>query len=556
MRWDIAHRIQAKKRIQRREEIVAAILQERDITTKKARGAFLQPSDPMEITLTEVGIDEVEVKKAQDRIEQAIKDRQPVIVYGDYDADGITATAILWETLHQKGAQAHPFIPSRERHGYGLSVKGMEDALKEIESAVKPLVITVDNGIVAHEAAEYLKDQGIDLILTDHHQKSDTSPYHFALIHTDTIAGSGVAWMLAKALSREQAVNTLELVTIGTVADMLPLTGANRSIVKAGLPCLRNTKRPGLRALYDEAGVDDEEEFSTYHVNYIIAPRLNAMGRLEHALDSLRLLCTHDEDRAKKLAATLGETNSRRQDMTFEYVGFAHDMVGENPGSIIVLDHHEFHEGVIGLVAGKLVETYYRPSIVISRGEEISKASARSISGVNIIELIRRHEDLLINAGGHPMAAGFSLETAMIPQFIEKISQSATELIAKEQLEPLLKVDVEIRLNDIDDELYLALDELKPFGMANPRPVFATDGARLVDAKLVGKNQNHLKLILQDETGSRFHGIGFGLGEQSAVQQMLRDGIKRVDIAYTIDENVWNGRRSLQLRVKDIKNVE
>jgi single-stranded-DNA-specific exonuclease len=559
MHWNILHTIDSLAPKQRRRAVLAAIFQSRGLTNPAIQKEFLHPSDPLNLTLDQVGIDPLQVKTAIEHIHQAVAANTPIIVYGDYDADGITATAILWEALHQLGAQVTPFIPSRELHGYGLSIKGIEDALTSLKSSKtysknqSPLIITVDNGVVAHQAASFCHANHIDLIITDHHQLTDAPPDCLALVHSTQIAGSAVAWMLVKELSPELAQLSLDLVTIGTVADMLPLTGPNRSIVKAGLKALRSTKRVGLYVMYEGAGIDDDEVFSTYHINYIIAPRLNAMGRLKHALDSLRLLCTTDYARAQVLAQVLTDTNTTRQSLTLEYVTLAETLVKDSQAPIIVIDHPDFHEGVIGLVAGKLAETYYRPSLVISRGSETSKGSARSVKGVNIINLIREHDNLLINAGGHPMAAGFSIETKKIEAFKQSLLQTATKKINPEKLVASLTIDVTINITDVTDDLFYQLEELKPFGTGNRQPVFCSYQVRILEAKALGKDNNHLRLSIQTPEGTHLSAIGFNLAQTPAAQTLINTPSPHADIAYTIDENIWNGRRSLQLKLKDVK---
>lgn len=525
--------------------IRSIILNNRHITDIDS---FLNPPDPLTITPASVGIDQSQLQASISLIQQARDHKTPILIYGDYDADGITATAILWETLHKQGHIAIPFIPHRQDHGYGLSPAGLEAALATVPQNQKPLIITVDNGISAHQAADICRQRKIDLIITDHHQQGKTLPFHTHLIHTDTIAGSAVSWFLAKEISLKAARDTLDLVSIGTVADMLPLIGPNRAIVKAGLQALPLTKRVGLQTLYQLAGVDTSLDFSTYHINYIIAPRLNAMGRLSDAMDSLRLLVTNSSSRAQSLSSVLHQTNSHRQELTQAYIDLAESMVGTPQDHLIVIDHPEFHEGIVGLVAGKLVERYYRPAIVLTTSGDISKASARSVPGVDIIQLIRQHQDLLLNAGGHPMAAGFSIQTSKISTFKSTITTTANATISSELLTPSLDIDCILDPAAITVDLYQIIETLKPFGMQNPRPVFASYDLRLTSAYSIGKNRTHLKLIVSHKS-KNLDCIGFNL---ALLYPRIADQTT-VSLAYTIDENVWNGRRSLQLQIKDIR---
>jgi len=516
---------------------------------------FLHPQEPFIILPESTGIDPQQLFKATTIITQAIAAKQPIIIFGDYDADGITATAVMWETLTALGATAYPFIPSRETHGYGLSIKGLEDALSLLSkpyTLYPPLLITVDNGIVAHEAVDWAKANNISIIITDHHQPGETKPQADAIVHTTQLCGAGVAWMIAKTLMPSAAAATLDLACIGTISDMMPLSGANRSLVTFGLLALRNTPRPGIQALFTEAQISETDPLTPYHVNYIIAPRLNAMGRLEHALDSLRLLCTRKKDRATELASMLGSTNRNRQDITQDLLDRAKGQLlnFEMSQKIIVLDDEQYHEGVIGLIAGKLVETHYRPTIIISRKPGVSKASARSIAGVNITELIRTHSDLLEGVGGHPMAAGFSILTEKIELFKNAITITASQMISEALLIPKLNVDIQINLEDITESLYQAIDTLQPFGIGNPHPIIAFE-AVVKTAHVLGKEGKHFKLTLTDESSNiTLPAVWFN---HSNVD-LYPPGTK-VLVAGTLNLNSWRGKTSLQLIVKDIQNT-
>ena len=354
------------------KDIIETLLKNRGIKDKKE---FFEPLDPLKIPLKSLNIKESEIKKAIDRIKKARENKESVIVYGDYDADGITATAIMWETLHEFGLDVLPHIPDRFEEGYGINTESVTK-LKARTPNLK-LIVTVDNGIVAYEGIKKAKDLGIDVIVVDHHQKGTkklATPY---VLHATAVCGSALAWFFAKELSltRGALVSGLELAAVGTIADQMPLIGINRSIVKYGLKQLNKTKRPGLLALFEEAKIGlaprSLGEVGTYEVNYIIAPRINAMGRLAAGIDSLRLLCTKRTDKALKLSKLLSKTNFDRQKIVDEAVVHAQSEVrGKSKGHIdkvIVLAHKSYHEGVIGLVAGKLVEEFYRPVIVLSK---------------------------------------------------------------------------------------------------------------------------------------------------------------------------------------------
>jgi single-stranded-DNA-specific exonuclease len=315
-----------------------------------------------------------------------------------------------------------------------------------------------------------------------------------------------------------------------------------------GLEELNRTKRPGLNALFKEAAIK-KGAIGTYVVGFIITPRLNAMGRLEHAIDSLRLLCTTNDKRAKSLARKLGRTNIERQQVADEVVLHARGLVsGKKWPGVIVISHPSYHEGVIGLAASRLVEEFYRPVIVISEGKEESKASARSIPGFSIIDVIREFDDMLLSGGGHPMAAGFSIETKSVSDFAKKMGKLSNSLLTKEVMQRVLKVDMVIEFDTVSKAFYDALQKFEPTGVGNPSPSFVTKDVTVVETKAVGKQNNHLKLkVVKDDI--YFNAIAFNLGN---LAQSLKPGSK-VDISYNVNENVWGGRSSVELKIKDIK---
>ncbi|HVF69549.1 MAG TPA: single-stranded-DNA-specific exonuclease RecJ, partial [Xanthomonadales bacterium] len=509
-----------------------------------------------------------QLSKAVLRINNAVKDQEQIVVFGDYDVDGITGAAILWEMLHGLGAKILPHIPHRIEEGYGLSIVGINN-IKEKLPDIK-LIITDDNGIVANEAVDFANKQGIDVIITDHHVASDKLPKAHSIIHTTKLCGAGVAYLLAKEIEKTVIPakagihgspiksgmtidddNHLELAALGTIADMVPLTDANRAIVKHGLSKICKTKRKGLQELFTQAGLE-KETFTPYEVGYIIAPRLNAAGRIESGMDSLRLICTTDPARARLLAEKLELINKERQLVLKEATEHAIEKIKNQKSKIknlLFIAHESYQQGVIGLVAGKLVEEFYRPAIVVSIGEKMSKASARSIAGFNMIEFLRVHASEFINVGGHPMAAGFSVATEKLLDLQKLLKKSADKVITEEILKRTLKIDTELSLSQITLELYNDIQALSPFGIGNPEPTFASMGVTVIDFKLLGKERNHLKLRVQQDESEIFDAIGFGMGELAL---KLKPGSK-IDIAYSIDENVWNGNTKLQLKIKDLK---
>ena len=551
-RWEILSKTD-------KENIVDVLLENRGIKTKKDKEEFLNPIDPLEIRLKDLDISDLEIRKAIKRIELAKKNKEHVVVYGDYDADGITGTATMWETLHEIGLDVLPHIPERFTEGYGLNIESVKK-LKEKDPELK-LIITVDHGIVAGKKVAEAKKMGIDMIISDHHQAGTAKPKPLALVYTTKIGGSAISWFLSREISKHFKLpvksirNKLQLAAIGTIADQLPLTGANRSIVKYGLEELNKTTRPGFLALFEDAGLTTggflKNPIGTYEINFIIAPRINSMGRLKHGLESLRLICTKDKLKAREIAKNIGDTNSERQRIVEEVVVHAQKSFKDITNqSVIILAHESYHEGVIGLAAARLVEEFYRPAIVLSKKGEISKASARSISGFNIIEAIRNFESLYIEGGGHPMAAGFSIETKNITEFSKKLNAYAKKLLTDDLLLRKLKIDCTVSFKQINRNLLEIVKEFEPTGIGNPTPTFASNDVGVVDFKTVGGDGRHLKLKLEQD-GHIFDSIFFGGGEMYS--KFTPDA--KIDVTFQIEENIWNGNRGLQLKVKDIHFV-
>lgn len=526
-------------------DVIDILLENRGLKSKKEKEEFFSPKVPEKITLKELGIKNEVIKKIKKRVISALKKKEKVFIYGDYDADGISGTGILWEGLNFLGLDVLPYIPERFSEGYGVNYESVK-ALKENYPNFK-LLFTVDNGIVASSEISDIKKLGIDVIICDHHTKGKSPPKAYAIFYSDKLCGAALAWILSRELTKKPL--GLELAAIGTIADQMPLIGINRSFAKFGISELRQTRRLGLLALFEEAGVNTAN-IGTYEINYLIAPRINAMGRLKNAIDSLRLLCTKDRNRAYNLAQELSATNTKRQRIVDDVLSHAKTLVNKEK-KVIILSHESYHEGVIGLAAGKLVEEYYRPSIVIAKGIEISKASARSISGFNIIEAIRAQERLIENGGGHPMAAGFSIRTEMIDKFIQSFEKDNSKILTNKLLAPKLRIDLTMGFDLIKEDLVKKLEKFEPAGLGNPTPTFETDNVEVIESRLVGRDKSHLKLVLRNRSVI-LDAIGFGLGFGN---NNLVKGNK-VNIVYTIEENVWNGSRSIQLKIKDIENGE
>ncbi|HUD20366.1 MAG TPA: single-stranded-DNA-specific exonuclease RecJ [Patescibacteria group bacterium] len=530
-------------------DIISVLLLNRGLKTKKEIEEYLHPKNPYDLTAKDVDISFSSLAKAVKRINKAIRLHESIIVYADYDADGITAGAIMWETIHKLGGNVMPYIPDRAEEGYGLSKKGIDSVFKQYTPS---LIVTVDHGISAYDKVEYAKSLGIDVVVTDHHMKPKKLP-DCVTVHTTSLCGAGVSWFVAKELDPAHHDELLALATIGTIADLVPLIGANRSITKFGLAVLNKTKRIGLTALISDAGLT-KGELSTFDISHVIAPRINAMGRLVHAMDALRLMCTNREDKAMLLARKLSLTNKERQQLTVDTSAHAKGLVQKdasgNVKKLLFIAHESYNPGIIGLVAGRLVEEYYRPSIVLSVGEIYSKASARSITGFNIVDAIRSCSDILVDVGGHPMAAGFTVETKNLDALERRLSELAEKELGEEQLLRVLPIDVALPLSNATEDLWRAIQEFEPFGFGNPEPLFSSTGVEVVDSRLVGAEGKHMKLKLR-QAGVIVDAIAFGLGK---VYPSLRPD-KPIDIAYSIDMNTWNGSTRLQLKIKDIKVV-
>lgn len=541
--WEII----SKLKPEREEEVFPELLKIRGIKNYEV-SQFLNPSVDT-ITLDSIGISKKEFSKAKKRIEKAIKENEGIVIFGDYDVDGVCASAILWETFYKKTKKVYPYIPDRLGEGYGLSEKGI-DTLIEKYPATK-LIITVDNGIVASKAVSYANAKNIDVIITDHHQKSESDPEAFAILHTTKLCGAGIAWVISRELEYDTKENNrklLELAALATIADLVPLFDANRAIVIEGIKQLRKTERVGLRALYKEAGIESEK-ISEYSIGHMIAPRINATGRIASALDSLRLICTTSKEKADEYGRILAKTNRDRQDLTEGSVTHAKLLALEieSTSRVIVVADNSYNQGIVGLIASQLVEVHYKPSFAISKGEEVSKGSARSVAGVNIVELLRSVSHTLLEVGGHQMAAGFSLETKRIQEFIEELSAKAKEVVLDGHLQRIIKIDLEIELSLITPRLIKTVKTLSPFGMGNPEPLFITKNVEIAEVRKIGKDLRHLKLKLR-KNNKMCDAVAFKFADKI---DLLQKDV--VDIVYAVDENEWRGKRTIQLLVKDIR---
>lgn len=553
--WKVEKKIKVQSGETNTRKIIDILLKNRGINRPKDKKEFFNPTLPNSLSLKGLGIDNTSVGKAIKRILKAKKLGQKIIIYGDYDTDGICATAILWECLYYLGFDVIPHIPERFSEGYGANSESIEK-LKKKNPDFK-LLITVDNGIVAHEAVAKANQLGIDVIVSDHHELGEKYPKDCLVIHTTKIGGAGIAWIFAREIKNHLKCDIslfklgdgLDLAALGTIADQLPLTNANRSFAKHGLVLLNKTKRPGLKQLFLEAGIE-AGKIDSYSVGFIIAPRLNAAGRLEHAIDSLRLICTRSINQARDLALHLGSVNRRRQNVVEEVLSDARIKAMKTKwNGAIVLSSKSYHEGVIGLAASKLVEEFFRPAIVISEGKDLSKASARSIPGFDLIASIRKFSHLLEGHGGHKMAAGFSIKSKNLSVFSNKYQKYTSKLLTKDLMLKSIKIDMQLGLNNINTKLVYLLEDFEPFGLGNPRPLFLTDKVKILGSKVVGIK--HIKFNLKDD-GRVLEAIAFGFVETHP--KSLKASM--FDILYSPQINVWNERETIQLRLKDLKIKE
>ncbi|MEK7154811.1 MAG: single-stranded-DNA-specific exonuclease RecJ [Patescibacteria group bacterium] len=511
------------------DSLIKLLLKNRKVQTKKQIEEFFHPTRPEELKTP------FDSKPAIRLIKAHIKKGSKIAIYGDYDVDGICSTAILWETLYSHYKNVFPHIPHRESEGYGLSIKGIDHCL---DQGAK-LIIAVDNGIVAYDQVKYCQDKKCDIIIIDHHEASGRRLKANCVLHSTSNCAAVLTWLFCRDYLAPSPEH-LALVSIATICDIVPLLGANRSFVKYGLEALNKTSRPGLLSLFSEAGLAmNHEPITPYHVGFIIGPRLNAAGRLEHAIDSLRLLCTTDPKRAQDLAASIGQTNRDRQDATLSAVTHAINQVTNNQlTDLIVAADQTYHQGVIGLVAAKLVEKYHRPAIAISIGDQQSKGSARSISGFHITNHLRTAEKLLLNIGGHAMAAGFTVETAKLEKFISVISHPRirSNLLVKKQ-----RIDAVVPLSTINYELITRLKAFEPYGLGNPTPIFSTPGVEITDVRRLGKDNKHLKF-----KAGNLEAIWFNAPSTWPLAPST------CDLVYQVEQNSWNGQSKLQLLIKDV----
>jgi len=540
-----------------------------------------KPEEVEAFFIEEFGLDEYlkrydpflfkDMEEAVNLIIGCVKASQKIMIYGDYDADGVTATAVLWDTLKILGAKVDYYLPDRVTEGYGLN----KEAIAKIAADDYKLVITVDTGTRNWEEIEYAKSLGLKVVLTDHHAlpENPTEIPQCLLINCanqgdaypfKTLAGVGVAFKVIQALVSRSKLNeeqkqylmerSLDLVALGTVSDMVSLLGENRLLVKKGLEVLNQTKRLGLKELINVAKLgNNATKLDSWNIGFQLGPRLNAASRLGHANNALELILSNDSDEVKRLANELNQKNIERQEITANIMALVEKNIDpQNIPPIIIslcgLEYDTKTEGVIGLVAGRICEKYYRPTLVITRSQDGYKASGRSIEEFNLIAAIEDSREFLDKYGGHPMACGFSVyERDRLDKFIVKISSLAAAKLAGLELAPKLRLDAVLSPSDINSSLVEDISKLAPYGQNNPQPKFASYGLTVREMVTMGGKGEHIKLRLTDGA-SNLWAIAFFKNKEFTDIQIG----SKVDVAYYLDLNNFNGKSEVQMKIIDL----
>lgn len=545
---------------------IARILLQRNIHSFEEARDFFNPDihllhDPM--LMKGMGI-------AVAKILQTIQEGKRILVYGDYDVDGTTSVALLYSYLTSIDGDILTYVPDRYTEGYGISIQGIDYAKREKVA----LIIAIDCGIRAIEQVKYAKDLGVDFIICDHHLPAETLPDAVAILNPKQancsypykeLCACGVGFKLLQAIQArlekniEELYTYLDLVAIAIAADIVPITGENRILAAKGLEYLnKQEKRIGIQAILETCKIENQN-LSLSDLVFKIAPRINAAGRMKHAHHSVDLLIEKDRNTAKSIASNIENFNRNRRDIDSNITKEALSQIEEQQemkNSSTVVYHENWHKGVLGIVASRLIETHYRPTIVFGKGDNLLTASARSVKGFNIYEAINECASLLEKFGGHKYAAGLSLLPENFPAFKQKFEAIVKESINSDSLEPAIQIEAELDLKDLIAEsnakfpkLYRILKRMQPFGPGNANPVFITRNVKDRGSRKVGKEGEHLKLQISDNSSNQvFIGIGFGMGEK--LNKINKDNF---DVLYTLEENYWNGNTSLQLRIKDIR---
>jgi single-stranded-DNA-specific exonuclease len=507
--------------------------------------------------------------QAVERLHRAIRQKEKITLYGDYDVDGVCSTSLLFLFLRDLGGCVATYIPHRLDEGYGLNLP----AIERIAADGTTLLVTLDCGITSVAELAKARALGLDAIVVDHHQVPETMPAAVAVLNphqpgcqypTRHLCAAGVAFNLCLALRKQLRAQgafaagkepnlkvMLDLVALATIADVMPLTGANRVFVKHGLAMLSSAARPGVRALKEAAGLSGDAEVSSRQVGFQLGPRINAAGRLDDASVGMRLLCAPDLASARPLAQALDAANAERRSIERDILAAALGQAEALGGARgFVLASENWHPGVIGIVASRLVERFHRPTVMVAVKDGVGRGSGRSIEGFHLFKALEECSSHLSKFGGHKHAAGLSIASDRLPQFAEAFTRVATRQLSEEDLLPRCRVDACVSLRELDESAVRGVEALAPFGCGNPQPVFASRSLacspRLLTNKRQGE-QHHLKLSLDGASG--LSAIGFGMGDRIA----LTEG--PVDLAYQVEIDSWNGRERVSLKLKDIRTA-
>ena len=532
--------------------LLAILLSNREITSEEQINKFLNPK--RNDFYNPFGMPDME--KAVNRILKAIEKNEKTIIYGDYDVDGITSVAVLKSFLEERGIQVGVYIPNRLNEGYGLN----KEAVKYIAKQGYKLMITVDCGITAIEEVEYAKELGIETIVTDHHEPAENLPEAVAVVDAKrkdnkyecrNLAGVGVVFKLIQALSiklgleEKEYLKFLDIVCIGTISDIVPLTDENRVIVKLGLKLVEQTRNLGLREILQSCGYS---KINSTTISFGVAPRINACGRMGHQEEALNLLLSKNIDEVKDLTIKLNDYNKTRQEIEKTIYNEAIEQIEKNNlanKNTIVVYGKGWHHGVIGIVSSKITELYFKPSILLSEEDGQYKGSGRSVEGFDLHEALMECNKTIKKFGGHAMAVGINIEKDKIKEFEETFEKVATEKNV-DKIVPILNVDAEIKLDDITKEMVESLKELEPFGEANKMPIFAFRNLKIDSIRSLTNGKN-LKLSVRDNKNI-VNAIGFNLGELSEIYKIG----DKIDIAGNLEINSFNGVDSIQINIKDI----
>ncbi|HLP64324.1 single-stranded-DNA-specific exonuclease RecJ [Flavobacterium sp.] len=562
MRWNLLSKPEKEKVQQLQnelkiDEIIATLLVQRGIETYEQARTFFRPTladlhDPYLMK---------DMDKSVSRIEEAINNNENILIFGDYDVDGTTAVSLVSSYLKSVYPNIDTYIPDRYDEGYGISYKGIDYA----DDNGISLIIALDCGIKSIDHIAYAKDKNIDFIICDHHRPGDELPNAIAILDPkrddctypyDELCGCGVGFKLIQALAKnrnqttEDLIPYLDLVATAIAADIVPMTGENRVLAKFGLEVINANPRPGIKALIQNL---KKKTLSITDVVFIIAPRINAAGRIKHGKEAVALLTEFDLDQAEQFASEIEQHNSDRKDLDKQITIEALTQIevnGEQENFTTVVYQENWHKGVIGIVASRLTETYYRPTIVFTKSGDKLAASARSVKGFDIYNALEACAEHLEQFGGHMYAAGMTLKEENYPAFKKAFEKVVRDTIAPELLIPEITIDAELDFSEIQPKFIRLLNQFEPFGPHNMTPVFMSKNANDTGyAKNLGQNEEHLKLFVKQKGSDGFSAIGFGLGSKLD----LTKNQKPFDLAYCIDENEFNGTVTIQLRVKDIR---